>query len=180
MTNHTNILVENFKESLKGAQAYLVVGNGTALFLLILAMQGNFVDVDSVSKLVIPFIGLTAPSYLAFSVALALYVISGLVAHSYLTHNQRIRKRLADADPTLLDVVTTYPSLLTSSCAVKIGFALLPAILISLALLILNISQASFGFILGDIVIFASPYLSLAWRVWSITASQSSDSTNSI
>jgi hypothetical protein len=102
MTNHTSILVDNFKESLKGAQTYLVVGNVTALFLLMLALQGHLVDGASEEKLDIPFLGLKAPSFFAAAVAFPLYVFSGIAAHAFLTRSRRIRDRLADIDSTLL------------------------------------------------------------------------------
>jgi hypothetical protein len=175
MTNHTSILVDNFKESLKGAQTYLVVGNVTALFLLMLALQGHLVDGASEEKLDIPFLGLKAPSFFAAAVAFPLYVFSGIAAHAFLTHSRRIRDRLADIDSTLLAAVSTYPTLLSAGRAVQIGAMLLPALVFSFALSILRVSEKWLDVGYWDILVFAAPYLILAWRVRSTTAPQPSN-----
>lgn len=169
MANHTDILIENLKETLKSAQTYLVTGNGAALFLLLLATQGKLAKGTPEQDVSIPFVGLSAPTFSAAFIALAIYLLSGMLVLGCLAHSKRIQERLsADCSGrALLDAVLTYPSLLTMSLRVQMGAALLPACLGACALLLAYYD--SHGFLKAALTgaLFASPYLLLTWRLFS-------------
>ena len=174
MANHTDIFIENLKETLKSAQTYLVTGNGAALFLLVLATQGKLAKGTPEQDVSIPFVGLSAPTFTAALIALAIYFLSGVVVLSFLAHSRRIQERLlADCSGrALLDAVLTYPSLLTTSLKVQMGAALLPACLGACALLLAYYDSHGFRKAALTGTLFASPYLLLTWRLFSASVAR--------
>ena len=164
MASHTDVLVENLKETFKSAQKYLLTGNVAALFLLLLASQGKLAIGAPEQDLSIPFIGLSAPTFTAAFIALAIYVLSGMVVLSFLAHGRRIQERLLDDDSgrPLLDAVLTYPSLLSMSLKVQIGAALVPAVLGGLALFLAYRDGHGVSTAILTGVVFALPYWILA------------------
>ena len=170
MANHTEILVENLKETLKGAQNYLLIGNGAALFLLLLAVEGKLAKGAPSEDVSVPYVGLSASTFAAAFIALAIYVLSGLVVLSFLAHSRRIQKRFAEADKALLEAMLTYPSLLTTTLKVQLGAALMPGILGALSLLVAYYSSHGFSKAAITGVLFALPYWILTWSLWSARA----------
>ena len=55
MAEPKDVLLENLKETLKGAQMYLLSGSGTALFLLLLAARGQLAAGAVAQEVKVPF-----------------------------------------------------------------------------------------------------------------------------
>ena len=167
MANDKDILVENLKETLKGAQTYLLAGYGTAIFLLLLAMQGKLAAGAKEEDMSIPFVGLSAPTFTAAVVALAICFLSPFVVLIFLRHSKDIQKELVDVDSKkLLNAVLTYPSLLTTRSKFSVVLAAGPGLLLACALLLSFYSSHGFTKAAITGVLFAVPYLILARCVW--------------
>lgn len=168
MANHNDILIANLNETIKSAQTYLLTGNGAALFLFVLAVQGKLAKGTPEQDWSIPFVGLSAPTFTAALIALAIYILSGLLVHSFLTHSKRIQARLsAECSGTaVLDTVLTYPSLLTISLTMQMGATLLPALLGACALLLAYYDGHGFWKAAWTGTVCALPYLILTWRLF--------------
>jgi hypothetical protein len=77
MAEPTNVLLENLKETLKGARWYFLSGSVTALFILLLAARGQLAVGAVEQEVKVPFLDLSAPTFGAALVALAVYILSG-------------------------------------------------------------------------------------------------------
>jgi len=162
MANPTDILVENLRETLKAAHTYLLTGYGAALFLFLLAMQGKLAPSAKEEDLNIPFVGLSAPTFSAALVALAICVLSGCVALRFFLHSKNMQKQFTGPDTKLRDAILTYPSLLTLRSWTSVLAALGPGILLTGALTLAFYSAKVFWGGLYAGVFFSLPYLTLA------------------
>jgi hypothetical protein len=160
------IMVDNLKETLKSAQTYLLIGNGAALFLLILATQGRLSRPQE-ENINIPFVGLSAPTYSAAFVALVIYTLSGILVLILYRGARRIAAKLRESKTRgLLNAVLTYPSLLGSSKTMGVGSTLVAALLGIGALTVSFFPRngAAKAMLPGIIVSF--PYLYLSWKLF--------------
>jgi hypothetical protein len=114
------VLIDNLKETLKSAQIYLLTGTVAALFLLLLAIQGKF-NLLNEENVAVPFIGLSAPVIAAAFIALAIYILSGIIVIILDNNCRQIEDKL---DKGLMDAVLTYPSLIRTSKVMGVGAAL--------------------------------------------------------
>jgi hypothetical protein len=166
MTDHTDILVENLRETLKGAHTYLLTGYGAALFLLLLAIQGKLAPTAKEEDLNIPFVGLSAPTFAAAFVALAICILSGCVVFRFVRHTMYIQKQFADPDSKLRDAAMTYPSLLTLRSWTSVLVSLGPGILLTGALTLAFFSTHGFWGAAYTGAFCSLPYLALAVLIW--------------
>ena len=77
MAEPRNILTENLRDTLKGAQWYFMSGSVTALFILLLAARGQLAVGAAEQEVKVPFLDLNAPTFGAALIALAIYILSG-------------------------------------------------------------------------------------------------------
>lgn len=160
------VLIDNLKETLKSAQTYLLTGMVAALFLLLLALQGRF-NQPNEETVGVPFVGLSAPAITAAFIALAIYVLSGIIVLILDSSCRRIEEKLRQSKTDgLLDAVLTYPSLIRPSKLMGVGAALLTFSIGASALVsswyeIHGVSES-----LLPAIVFSSPYLVLSWRLW--------------
>jgi hypothetical protein len=155
------VLLENLKETAKSAQTYLMTGNGTALFLLLLATQGQLAEGTTETNVEIPVVGLSAPTFTAALIALAVYILSGIMALSLAWRFRQIKEKL-QGNQNLLDAALTYPSLFTASKGVQFGAVLLPAIIGATALFAAYAPAHGASKAIWTAICLSSPYLWLA------------------
>ena len=75
MADVENILIDNLKDTLKGAQWYFMSGSVTALFILLLAARGQLAAGAVEQEVKVPLIDLSAPTFGAALIALAIYIL---------------------------------------------------------------------------------------------------------
>jgi hypothetical protein len=166
MEDIEKVLIDNLKETLKSAQTYLLTGTVAALFLLILAIQGRF-NQPNEEIVGVPFVGLSAPAITAAFIALAVYVLSGIIVLILDSSCRRIEEKLRQSKTEgLLDAVLTYPSLIRPSRLMGVGaafgtFFIGTSALVSSWYEIHGVSKS-----LLPAICFSSPYLVLSWRLW--------------
>ena len=136
MPEPISILVENLKDTLKGAQWYFMSGSVTALFILLLAVRGQLAVGAVEQEVKVPFLDLSAPTFGAALIALAIYILSGWMIFGFISHVRRIKGELTRLDEKeLLNATLTYPSMLTTGRYTPVATTLLVAALGTLALL---------------------------------------------
>ena len=92
MAEPKDLLLENLKEALKGAERYFVSGGVSALFILLLAVRGQLAARAVEQEVKVPFVDLNAPTFGAALIALAIYILSGCQIFSFIHHLERIKK----------------------------------------------------------------------------------------
>ena len=148
-------------ETLKGAQTYLLIGNGAALFLLALALGGRVAPGATERDLAIPFVGVTAPTFTAAVMALGIYLLSGLMALRFASHRREIEKQVSG---TLLAAALTYPTMLTTGKKTATCAALLP-VLLQIGALMVSFPNKRGG-ALAAALLCSAPYLVLVLDLW--------------
>src|SRR5215210_9284278 len=94
MAEAKNVLLENLIETLKGTQWYFLSGSVTALFILLLAARGQLAVGAAEQEVQVPFLDLSAPTFGAAFIALALYILSGWMMFGFIKHIRRIKDQL--------------------------------------------------------------------------------------
>ena len=167
MTEPVNILIENLKETLKGVQWYFMSGSVTALFVLLLAVRGQLVAGAEEQEVNVPFLDLSAPTFGAALIALAVYILSGWMIFGFISHIRRIKGELTRLnEKELLNAALTYPSMLTTGRYTPVATALLVAAMGTLALLASFIAREGFSSALLTGVLASHPYLIVAFSLW--------------
>ncbi|MFN2510559.1 MAG: hypothetical protein ABR568_03840 [Pyrinomonadaceae bacterium] len=115
MTEPKDVLLENLKETLKGAERYFLSGSVSALFILLLAARGQLAAGAVEQEVKVPIAGLSAPTFGAALIALAIYILSGWMIFSSVKHVRQIKGDfLRLEEENLLNAALTYPSMLKS------------------------------------------------------------------
>jgi hypothetical protein len=153
------ILIDNLKQSLKTAHQYLILGNGIALFLLILVIQ-DWRGTGEAAIITLPQIGLRAERSIVELVAGVAYFVLGYMAYLAVSRIIRIKWRLRYW-PELRKAALTYPSIPTINTGMRIGAVLFPALMFFAALLIIFVPQikkhgSDWVFVMMLIVLLAS------------------------
>ena len=91
MAETKDIFIENLKDTLKGAQWYFISGSVTALFILLLAARGQLAVGAVEQEVKVPFVELSAPTFGAALIALAIYVLSGWMIFGFISRVRRIK-----------------------------------------------------------------------------------------
>ena len=166
MEDLEKLLIDNLKETLKSAQTYLLAGTVAALFLLLLALQGRF-NQPNEETVGVPFVGVSAPAITAAFIALAIYVLSGIIVLILESSCRRIEEKLRQSKTDgLLEAVLTYPSLIRPSRVMGVGAAFMTFLIGTSALAsswyeIHGVTES-----LLPAIGLSSPYLVLSWRLW--------------
>lgn len=114
MAEPKDILVENLKETLKGAERYFLLGSVSALFILLLALRGQLAAGAVEQEIKVPIVDLSATTFSAAFIALAIYILSGWMILSVASHAKHIKGELTRLEENKLrDAALTYPSMLT-------------------------------------------------------------------
>jgi len=168
MEDIEKILIDNLKEILKSAQTYLLTGTVASIFLLLLAYQGRF-NQPNEENVGVPFVGLSAPTSAAASIAFGIYFISGIIVLILDNSCRRIEGKLRQSKTKgLLNAVLTYPSLIRPNKSLG-GWAAFITFLFAVGAMVASwyqrhgISPSS----LVPAIVLASPYLLLSLRLWS-------------
>lgn len=136
MAESKNILQENLKETLKSAQWHFLAGTVTALFILLLAARGQLAVGAVEQEVKVPFLDISAPTFGAAFIALAIYILSGWTIFGFIKHIRRIKRKLTQLnEQELLRATLTYPSTLTTGRYAPVVTTLLIAALGTLAML---------------------------------------------
>lgn len=160
------ILIDNLKETLKSAQTYLLSGTVSALFLLLLAIQGQF-NQPKEEIVGVPFVGLNAPAIAAAFIALAIYILSGVIVWILDNSCRRIEEQLRQSKTVgLLDAVLTYPSLIRPSRLMGSGAAFITFLIGTSALTASWYEIHGLWKSLLTAIIPSIPYLMLSGRLW--------------
>ena len=95
MAEPKDVLLENLKETLKGAERYFLSGSVTALFILLLALRGQLAVGAAEQEIKVPVVDLSATQFGAAFIALAIYILSGWMIFGFVNHvKQKSRLRL--------------------------------------------------------------------------------------
>jgi hypothetical protein len=169
MAEPTSILIENLKDTLKGAQWYFMSGSVTALFILLLAVRGELAAGAAEQEVKVPFLELTAPTFGAAFIALAIYILSGWMLFGFISHIRRIKGELTRLnEKEVLDATLTYPSMLTTGRYTPVATTLLVAFLGTLALLASYYANQGFSSALMTGLIASHPYFIVAFSLWRV------------
>jgi len=137
MAEPKDILLENLKETLKGAERYFLSGIVSALFILLLALRGQLAAGAVEQEVKVPIIDISAPTFSAAFIALAIYTLSGWMIFSVVNHAKQIKVELTRLKGNdLLDAALTYPSTLTTGKYMPVLATLLVAALGTIAMLV--------------------------------------------
>jgi len=167
MAEPRNILTENLRDTLKGAQWYFMSGSVTALFILLLAARGQLAVGAAEQEVKVPFLDLNAPTFGAALIALAIYILSGWMIVGFISHVRRIKGELTRLnEEELLNATLTYPSMLTTGRYAPVATALLVAALGTLALLASYYANQGFSSALMTGLIASHPYFIVAFSLW--------------
>jgi len=167
MAEPRNILTENLRDTLKGAQWYFMSGSVTALFILLLAARGQLAVGAVEQEVKVPFLDLNAPTFGAAVIALAIYILSGWMIVGFISHVRRIKGELTRLnEEELLNATLTYPSMLTTGRYAPVATALLVAALGTLALLASYYANQGFSSALMTGLIASHPYFIVAFSLW--------------
>ena len=166
MEDIEKILIDNLKEALKSAQTYLLTGIGVMLFLLLLVIQGRFNQPND-ENVVMPIVGLSAPTGAAAFIALGIYLLAGGIVLVLNSTCQRIEEKLRQSKTEgLLDAVLTYPSLIRTSRLTGVGASLMTFLLGTAALFASWYPRGRHFSSLFSAMLLSSPYLVLSWKLW--------------
>ena len=167
MAEPKDILVENLKETLKGAERYFLSGSVSALFILLLAARGQLAVGAVEQEVNVPIAGISAPTFGAALIALAIYILSGWMIFGFIRHIRRIKDRLSNLkEEALLNAMLTYPSMLTTGEHAPVVITLLVAALGTLALLASFYTSQGFSSALITGIIASHPYCIVAICLW--------------
>lgn len=167
MAEFKNILLENLKETLKGAQWYFLAGSVTALFILLLAARGQLAVGAVEQDVKVPFLDLSTPTFGAAFIALAIYILSGWMIFGFIKHIRRIKDELTRSkEQELMNATLTYPSMLTTGRYAPVITTLLVAALGILAMLASYYPNRGFSSALMTGVIVSHPYFIVAFSLW--------------
>ena len=167
MAESKNILLENLKETLKGAQWYFLAGTVTALFILLLAARGQLAVGAVEQEVKVPFLDLNAPTFGAAFIALAIYILSGWMIFGFIKHIRRIKRELTQLkEQELLSATLTYPSTLTTGRYAPAVTTLLIAALGVLAMLASYYAARGFSKALMTGLFISHPYLIVGLSLW--------------
>ena len=175
MAEPKDILIENLKDTLKGTQWYFMSGSVTALFILLLAARGQLAVGAVEQEVKVPFLDLSAPSFGAAFIALAIYILSGWMLFGFISHIRRIKDELTRSkEEALLNATLTYPSMLTTGRYTSVITTLLVAALGTLALLASYYANQGFSSALMTGLIASHPYFIVAFSLWRLPLYESS------
>ena len=167
MAEPKDILVENLKETLKGAERYFLSGSVSALFILLLAARGQLAAGAVEQEVNVPIAGISAPTFGAALIALAIYILSGWMMFSSVKHVRQINGELLGLkEDKLLNAALTYPSMLTTGRYTPVATTLLVAALGTLALLASYYANQGFSSALMTGLIVSHPYFIVAFSLW--------------
>ena len=167
MADPKDVLLENLKETLKGVERYFLSGSVSALFILLLAARGQLAAGAVEQEVQVPIAGLSAPTFGAALIALAIYILSGWMIIGFITHIRRIKDRLSKlGEEALLNAMLTYPSMLTTGGHGPVVITLLVAALGTLALLASYYTDQGFSSALMTGIIISHPYFIVAISLW--------------
>ena len=167
MAEPKNVLLENLKETLKGTQWYFLSGSVTALFILLLAARGQLAVGAAEQEVKVPFLDLSAPTFGAAFIALAIYILSGWMIFGFIKHIRRIKDQLTRLnEKELLNATLTYPSMVTTGRYAPVIVTLLVAALGTLALLASYYANQGFSSALITGLIVSHPYFIVAFSLW--------------
>lgn len=155
MTDETKILVDNLKETIKVIEKLTMISVTASLVLLILSIVNPSLA-GAESPLKVPLVGAEAPPWIVALVALAVYFGTGVFILLYYRSAQRIKGKLQEKSPSILDALMTYPSILALN-----GQLQLMTIFFIGALGMLPINQISQEKAWFSIPILGSPYILL-------------------
>jgi hypothetical protein len=167
MADPKDVLLENLKETLKGAERYFLSGSVSALFILLLAARGQLAAGAVEQEVQVPIAGLSAPTFGAALIALAIYILSGWMIFGFIRHIRRIKDDLTRLnEKELLNATLTYPSMLTTGRYTPVAATLLVAALGTLALLVSYYANQGFSSALMTGLIVSHPYFIVAFGLW--------------
>ncbi len=167
MAESKNILLENLKETLKGAQWYFLAGSVTALFILLLAARGQLAVGAVEQEVKVPFLDLSAPTFGAAFIALAIYILSGWMIFGFIKHIRRIKDELTRSkEGELMNATLTYPSMLTTGRYAPVVTTLLVAALGIFAMLASFYATQGFSSALMTGLIVSHPYFIVGFSLW--------------
>lgn len=132
MSDAERLLIANLTEAFQQLQRYVVVGLGTSVSALALALAAPARNVTE-PRLTVPGTFVAVDPGTALALLLAICVLVGAMASYSAETANTIASRLRSSSPTLLDAARTFPSFATSPYpGVRYAAALLP-LLFSLA-----------------------------------------------
>ena len=168
MAEPKDILVENLKETLKGAERYFLLGSVSALFILLLAIRGQLAGGAVEQEIKVPIVDLTATTYSGAFIALAIYILSGWMILSVASHARQIIGELTrkEENHDLRDAALTYPSMLTPGKYKPVLMTLLVAALGTSAMLASFYRSNGFRSALTTGLVVSHAYFVVAFYLW--------------
>ena len=170
MAKPEEILIDNFRESLRQLQVYIIWGIGSSLSYLILSTSVPKPG-QTPASIPIPGAFIAIDPGIARVIALSIYWVVGAMATYAFERAQRIAETLRN-NPQLLNASLTFPSIATETYTlVRLIPALLPLFLFLSAIIAQWLKgeyrgDAMWGYIFW-MVIMVSPYLALASQMLS-------------
>lgn len=163
-----DLLVENLTESLKSADASVVLAFTASAFLLIPALEGAFEASPTAEpeRLTLPALGLDATLYTGALFGMALFVAFCLRAAARVRRAHAIASRLRPAAPALLTAALTYPSVATASRASRMATCAALALVSALAWLLMYLPSRGFEEAAATSLLMAVPPAILARTLW--------------
>jgi|GEM_PF-3142691 len=168
MAEPKDILVDNLKETLKGAERYFLAGSLSALFILLLALRGLLAAGAVEQETTAPGVGLTTNQFGAAFIALAIYFLSGWMILSVASDAREIVGELTrkKENHDLRDAALTYPSMLTPGKYKPLLMTLLVVVLGTSAMLASFYRSKGFGSALAVGIIISLGYFVVAFYLW--------------
>lgn len=157
MKEPLDILIDNLNDTFKAIEKVLALGLTAGLVLLVLAITDS--GLSGEQRLILADIN--APAFLVALAAMGTYFATGAMAAFYFSSRRKIVKRIARLHPELVDVVLTYPSIVSTVRAPQIvALALIGAIgMLALCLFYVPTNEMDKG--LMSAAIIGSPYIVL-------------------
>ena len=163
MANKDDILIHNLRDALQQAQRYILWGILCSLLALLLSIDAPQLTVSG-GKVDLPHVGTINPGSAAMILMVAYFVL-GLLANSAIS---QIRKIITMIDKEFIAHYTlTYLSVVTiSNGFIRLGAILLPPVLLVATLVVEYVRGADLTpWSIVGILVFASPYIFLAYRL---------------
>ncbi len=156
MTDEQKILASNLTDTLKAIEKLWLAGLAAALGFLLLTLANPDLS-GAGSALKIPLVGAEGPPSITASVMMLIYFVTGVLLFLYYRSAEQIISRLRASNPSLLDAVMTYPSIVTLSPVIR-SMAILIIGLVGVAPLFLMTTREKAALVS---LVLASPYLLL-------------------